>query len=436
MKTPLSAILLPICPLLVVFGLNAPVLAESVTKKAPAATDRDFYQAAKHGDAPRVAYWLARGIDLNAVDGQGNTALVYASAQGYPEVVKLLIAHQVDLDEIGGQWTALMAAAYHGHRKIVEMLVAAGATLELKNPYGRTALAYAVFNNQLATAEALLMGGADVNHALADAKMSPLILAARKANPGMVTLLLASGAEVNYQDTAAHSALFYATLKQHIPTMTLLVDAGAELDQRDSQGHTLLTRLARAGRPEVFAWLVKRGADVNLSYKGQTPLQVASYAGNADVVKYLLASTPPEQQAKAFLETAAGGSLKTLQVFLDAGLNVNSTDNLGVTALMTAAKHRDKRLVTYLIRKGADLNKQDSQGRTALMYALEAEPVKLSVVRSLVRNGADVELVDRAGHDAVQRLQSLPQGSGAEQLRSLITKAEKKLNRPLGFLSN
>ena len=41
---------------------------------------------------------LEAGVDINAVDGRGQTALYGAALQGYDEVVKFLLAHGAKLD--------------------------------------------------------------------------------------------------------------------------------------------------------------------------------------------------------------------------------------------------------------------------------------------------------------------------------------------------
>ena len=54
---------------------------------------------------------LEAGVDINAVDGRGQTALYGAALQGYDEVVKFLVAHgaKIDIKDSRG-FTALDAA--------------------------------------------------------------------------------------------------------------------------------------------------------------------------------------------------------------------------------------------------------------------------------------------------------------------------------------
>ena len=54
----------------------------------------DLLAAAKKGDADAVQALLAKGVDVNAKNSYGATALSFAADKGHLEVVKLLLAKQ------------------------------------------------------------------------------------------------------------------------------------------------------------------------------------------------------------------------------------------------------------------------------------------------------------------------------------------------------
>lgn len=75
-----------------------------------------------------------------------------------------------------------------------------------------------------------------------------------------------------------------------------------------------------------------------------------------------------------------------------------SSQDVGATALFNAIlKHRPK-MVSSLIRVGADVNARNIEGRTVLMVA--AEQGIEDIVRVLLEHGADVEAVDMYGETA------------------------------------
>jgi len=71
---------------------------------------------------------LAAGVNVNAVDKNGVTALIMASHQGKTEVVKLLLESGANVDATNkGGGTSLYGARANGHGDVVQLLEAAGA---------------------------------------------------------------------------------------------------------------------------------------------------------------------------------------------------------------------------------------------------------------------------------------------------------------------
>lgn len=66
-----------------------------------AMTAREFLDAASNGDVEAVDAWLASDPcgDVNAVRGEGWTALLYAASRSYVHVAQRLVAHpSIDLN--------------------------------------------------------------------------------------------------------------------------------------------------------------------------------------------------------------------------------------------------------------------------------------------------------------------------------------------------
>ena len=98
----------------------------------------------------------------------------------------------------------------------------------------------------------------------------------------------------------------------------------------------------------------------------------------------------------ALLRTAASiGKHMLVNMFLQIGADVNSTDMNGKTALINAAIWNQDKCVNLLIEGGADVNIATNQGDTALMFA------NCSNMKSLLKAGADVNAVNSQGTTAL-----------------------------------
>lgn len=84
----------------------------------------------------------------------------------------------------------------------------------------------------------------------------------------------------------------------------------------------------------------------------------------------------------------AGGRVEIIEFLLNAGANVNATNNHGETACHLAAKVSDAEWLAMLIAHGAALDRDDCDGRTPLQVALFFANASRQVVSMLVKAGS------------------------------------------------
>jgi ankyrin repeat protein len=78
--------------------------------------------------------------------------------------------------------------------------------------------------------------------------------------------------------------------------------------------------------------------------------------------------------SKAFLNIAKSSALpRMVDTFLEEGVDVNTADPAGNTALMFATQSGHFQVVTFLIEKGADIDKTNQMGKTALDLAQDEQ---------------------------------------------------------------
>lgn len=100
-----------------------------------------FVKRAEEDDLVAVDLFLTAGMDPNAKDDAGRTALMAASAQGHEEIVLALTCKGADLNaRDNNACTALMYASRAGLRNTAEALLDCGTDRNASDIFGRTAL--------------------------------------------------------------------------------------------------------------------------------------------------------------------------------------------------------------------------------------------------------------------------------------------------------
>ena len=181
---------------------------------AGAATQQElttFFRSVQMDDAGTARKMLAAGtVGPNAIDPiSGETGLMIALREGSAHVVELLLAQPglaLELKAPNGS-TALMLAAYKHNKPAVLALLAKGAIV---NRPGYTALHFAAAAGDDEITRILLDHHAEID-ALAPAKYTPLMMAAREGQESTVKVLLEAGADATLKNSESLTAAQIAT---------------------------------------------------------------------------------------------------------------------------------------------------------------------------------------------------------------------------------
>jgi ankyrin repeat protein len=168
----------------------------------------DLTRAAEFDNAREVLALLVKGVDPNAKDQQGQTALARALREGAGAAVDALLSDpRLDTDAANANGeTPLMLAAIKGRLDLAQKLAKRGASI---NRPGWTPLHYACSGPDNGVSTWLLSQGADIN-ARSPNGTTPLMMAARYGSLDTVPLLLKAGADTTLKNEQGLTALDFA----------------------------------------------------------------------------------------------------------------------------------------------------------------------------------------------------------------------------------
>ena len=194
--------------------------------------EKGFFEAAQARDLQAINAFIDAGINPNAQDKDGRTALISAAARGELDVVNTLLSRGVDIN------------------------------VKDKNSY--TALSHAIDAMHDEVEEALL-NRPELDPNCRGKNNRPALMAyVWRDNKARVEKLLAHGADVTIQDADGDTALHGAAQTGNVEIMRVLLDKGANVNAKNKQGGTPLMWTAVYGNDEAARLLLSRGADASL----------------------------------------------------------------------------------------------------------------------------------------------------------------------------
>jgi ankyrin repeat protein len=289
--------------------------------------------AAYEGNLRRVQELLDQGVDINAKNKDGVTAL----------------------------WkTALSASHSRKSSQMAEFLLDKGADPNFKDEYGRTALMWASWHGPVELVRLLLDKGADADdgESLFCAVFYAML---NEHNLEVMKLLLDRGAKVNKETKYGMTALMNAAQYNETDVVNLLLDNGARINDTFRGATALITSICR-GHMETVKLLLEKGADVNIKYYGYWNGRTALMEASASDHQIEEAQNRLWYRLRRFVRSALycwprypprKNDPEIVKLLLEHGADVNAKDKDGWTALRRAEKRGSKEIVESLKAHGA-----------------------------------------------------------------------------------
>lgn len=290
----------------------------------------------------------------------------------------------------------LVDAVKNSDRAAIQTLLDENVDVNATQSDGATALAWAVYWNDLDIADTLIRAGADPN-LVNDYGVSPLMLACTNNNVPMVRKLLEARADANKAQWMGVTPLIFCARSGSVEGARLLLTHGADPNASDSRrGQTALMWAASRQHPEVVSLLTEHGADVNA--KTQMPddfkqLEFISYGVQSrdptkpDIIRENDVHPDPTSSRGGFtalMFAARKGNLDIARVLVTAGAEVNDYSPEYGSSLVVAAANGHLQFALYLLEQGAVPNVADRWGFTPLHYSLWSGIVAIGMSRERI----------------------------------------------------
>lgn len=357
----------------------------------------------------RAVFLSTASMLLSATIAVADTPEIIGAAKASNRaMLRALVQKKADVNAPDGDGTtALHWASYRDDLESVELLIRAGANVNAANDLGATPLWNASLNAGAPLVKTLLQAGANPNLALLPGE-TPLMVASRSGKADVAALLLQNGANANAHAARGQTALMWAASQRHPDVVKVLLAHGAELRARSDVWNEMMA-VPPHGLP-LYNRVIPHGGD--------TALLFAARAGDLTSAKLLIAAGADVNDADAWGVSATtlaahAGFPEIVELLLERGANPNAA-NAGFTALHGAIMRRDPRMVTALLGHGAEANapvrawtptRRSSKDYNfapelvgATPYWLAARFNEPDVMRALLKHGADPRVVHHANY--------------------------------------
>ncbi len=213
--------------------------------------ERRLIEASANDNMSLVVLLIANGVDANATDPDGRTALHHITRQNDAEGVRFLVGEE-------RQTTGRYGIMYRGIAALDENAAHEFAlnvsSVNLADNEGNRAIHFAALND----------------------------------NSEIIGILASHGGNIDAKNNAGATALHYAARHGHMHALVEITRLEADIDARDKEGMAPIHYAANSNRIDAARYLKKIGADIaSLNNSGNSPYELALWQGYERMAKML-----------------------------------------------------------------------------------------------------------------------------------------------------
>jgi ankyrin repeat protein len=309
-------------------------------------------------------YFISKGLSLNDVDNDGNTAFNYAARSGNVTLLKSLLEKGIKYND-----NALIFAAQGSRRDVTTLETYKFLVDDLKlkptvtSKEGQTVLHFLVTKpNQTEIINYFIAKGVDPNKANNEGNTPLMVAAAVRETTIALEQLLPLVKNSNALNAKGESALTMA-VKSGTPTaVELLLNKGADVTITNKDGNNLGAYLIESYRPQVGMARGSEGANGQKQDPFDAKIKLIQGKG-------LNLATPQKDGNTLYHLAITKNDLALLKKIADLNIDINAKNKDGLTALHKAAMiSKDDVILKYLLSIGAkkDINTEFDESTYAL----------------------------------------------------------------------
>lgn len=321
------------------------------------------------------------------------------------EALDTAISEGANFDSCDAEQKTLLhhTAGNEKYIRVLKRMIWGPANIYAVDVYGNTPLHYAVLSKNITAARTLLKAGAKLDIA---------------NNKGETVLDLDNGNDELIKEIVQAGSILHHTLKKGkgdiSKAVQLLIYNGVDVNLKNSNGCTPL-HYAAAFKSDIITELINYGADLNaVDNDGKTPLMYAFSEMNDKSIMMLLKAGAVINEGSGNgkngsyefypLHYAADFRNKELISFLlKKGVDINMKDQDGCAPihLVNGEGWMDDEIISMVYEAGADINSSDLYGETPLHKV--SKNGSLKAINALLTLGASVHAADASGETALHK---------------------------------
>ncbi|KAJ0313079.1 hypothetical protein COL5a_003929 [Colletotrichum fioriniae] len=346
---------------------------------------------------------LEYGADLEARLQNGRTALHVAISMRSSPMTEFLSDQGAYLDRRVNEHTALTYAISTACPDIAEVLIGAGADVNLPSSKGNFPLLAAASAGDLLTMKLLLSRGANFDATGSEGYL-PIHMAAHKNRVEVLQLLFKAGSQIDPTTEHGETPLTIAMHLGCFEAAQYLIEVGAEVDHSAPGAERIICQALKAGNTRIAMALIRGGADLTtplLRNSSMTPLHLAAHYGQNDVLATMI-STGVDLDTRTWpgftplFAAVRAGHLDTVRLLLAAGAYLRARSMSGANLMFFGTAY--PAMIKLLMDLGLDVRERDHHGATPLHYAAVKAPSS-SLFKTIKRKRSIVKVLLQASPD-------------------------------------